>query len=114
MIPYILHVSILIAAGVLFYKLALKRLTFYVLNRWVLLSCLVAAFLLPLVPMPGMLSWRAMEMVKPETASKQETVAVVETSSKGETVVRPADAEKTNVKPETPPKREAVAITENP
>lgn len=67
MIPYILHVSILIAAGVLFYKLALKRLTFYVLNRWVLLSCLVAAFLLPLMPVPRVLSWRAREIAKPET-----------------------------------------------
>ncbi|HEY4206856.1 MAG TPA: M56 family metallopeptidase, partial [Puia sp.] len=57
MIPYILHVSILIAAGLLFYKLALKRLTFYVMNRWVLLSCLAAAFLLPFMPMPKALSW---------------------------------------------------------
>ena len=58
MIPYILHVSILIAAGFLFYRLLLKKLTFYVLNRWILLSCLVLAFLLPLLPIPRQWSWR--------------------------------------------------------
>lgn len=57
MIPYILHVSILIAAGFLFYRLLLKKLTFYVLNRWILLSCLVIAFLLPLLPIPRQWSW---------------------------------------------------------
>jgi hypothetical protein len=70
MIPYILHVSILIAAGVLFYRLVLKQLTFYVLNRWVLLGCLVAAFLLPLLPVPRGLSWMADDrsaMAAPET-----------------------------------------------
>ncbi|HEY8972062.1 MAG TPA: M56 family metallopeptidase, partial [Puia sp.] len=112
MIPYILHVSILIAAGVLFYRLALKRLTFYVLNRWVLLGCLVAAFLLPLAPMPRMLSWTAKEIVKPETAPKQEAVVVAETPAKRETVARPAQVEKTIVKPERAPKQEAVAVVE--
>jgi len=118
MIPYILHVSILIAAGVLFYKLALKRLTFYVLNRWVLLGCLVAAFLLPLAPMPRMLSWKVKEIVKPETAPKQEAAVVAETPAKRETVVRSADGGKTIVKPETatvvktPAKREAVVVVE--
>jgi len=58
MIPYILHVSILIAAGFLFYKLLLKKLTFYVLNRWILLGCLVIAFVLPLLPIPREWSWK--------------------------------------------------------
>jgi hypothetical protein len=58
MIPYILHVSILIAATFLFYRLLLKKLTFYALNRWILLSCLMAAFILPLLPVPGQWSWR--------------------------------------------------------
>ncbi|HVU54695.1 MAG TPA: M56 family metallopeptidase [Puia sp.] len=101
MIPYILHVSILIAAGVLFYKLALKRLTFYVLNRWVLMGCLLAAFLLPLMPMPRVLSWRAKEVVKSESetagavgsAAVMKTVAVADTVANAEiTVVKPATA----------------------
>ncbi|MBN8853534.1 MAG: hypothetical protein BGO55_18910 [Sphingobacteriales bacterium 50-39] len=105
MIPYILHVSILIAAGVLFYRLALKRLTFYVLNRWVLLSCLVAAFLLPLLPVPRVLSWRAREAARPEatvveTAAKPSTSAIVETA-----VAHP----KTIVEQETIAQQEAIA-----
>src|SRR5438132_4912734 len=86
MIPYILHVSILIAAGVLFYKLALKRLTFYVLNRWVLLSCLVAAFLLPLLPMPRVLSWRTSEITRPETVGGMENIA--KPAAKPETIAK--------------------------
>lgn len=105
MIPYILHVSILIAAGVLFYRLALKRLTFYVLNRWVLLSCLVAAFLLPLLPVPRVLSWWAREAARPEatvveTAAKPSTSAIVETA-----VAHP----KTIVEQETIAQQEAIA-----
>jgi len=59
MIPYILHVSILIAAAFFFYRLLLKKLTFYSLNRWILLGCLLAAFVLPLLPVPRAWSWQA-------------------------------------------------------
>ncbi|HEY4207158.1 MAG TPA: M56 family metallopeptidase, partial [Puia sp.] len=92
MIPYILHVSILIAAGFLFYKLALKKLTFYVLNRWVLLACLAAAFLVPLMPMPRQLSWRvaaAGTITRPEIAAPLETVATPEHTATVATVAKP-------------------------
>jgi len=59
MIPYILHVSILIAAATFFYRLLLKKLTFYTLNRWILLGCLLVAFVLPLLPIPRGWSWQA-------------------------------------------------------
>jgi hypothetical protein len=59
MIPYILHVSILIAAAFFFYRLLLKKLTFYTLNRWILLGCLLVAFVLPLLPIPRAWSWQA-------------------------------------------------------
>jgi hypothetical protein len=58
MIPYILHVSILIAAAFFFYRLLLKKLTFYTLNRWILLGCLLVAFVLPLLPIPRGWSWQ--------------------------------------------------------
>jgi len=112
MIPYILHVSILIAAGVLFYKLVLKRLTFYVLNRWVLLSCLLAAFLLPLMPVPRGMSWRAREVAKPET----DAVTVAKTEAAAGTLAKPEAAAETVVKPEatggTITKTGATAVTE--
>ena len=58
MIPYILHVTVITTVCFLFYKLLLQKETFYRLNRWTLLSCLVVSFTLPLLPIPREWSWR--------------------------------------------------------
>ena len=55
MIPYIFHVSILLAGCYAFYWLLLRQETFFQLNRSVLLACLVIPLLLPLVSIPA--SW---------------------------------------------------------
>ena len=55
MIPYLLHVALLLTVCLLFYKLLLQTETFYRLNRWILLGCLALSFLLPLIPVPGQL-----------------------------------------------------------
>jgi hypothetical protein len=55
MIPYILHVTVILTICFLFYKLFLQKATFYGLNRWTLLSCLVLSFVLPLLPAPNLL-----------------------------------------------------------
>ncbi|HTD41125.1 MAG TPA: M56 family metallopeptidase [Mucilaginibacter sp.] len=52
MIPYILHVALLISVCLLFYKIFLQRETFYHLNRVVLLICLGLSFVLPLISIP--------------------------------------------------------------
>jgi len=52
MIPYILHVALLISICLLFYKIFLQRETFYKLNRLVLLVCLGLSFVLPLITVP--------------------------------------------------------------
>jgi len=52
MIPYILHVSVILTVCFLFYKLLLQKVTFYGLNRWTLLGCLALSFMLPLLPAP--------------------------------------------------------------
>ena len=52
MIPYIGHVTVILTVCFLFYKLFLQKATFYWLNRWTLLSCLVLSFVLPLLPAP--------------------------------------------------------------
>lgn len=70
MIPYLLHVSLLLAVALLFYKLLLQAETFYRLNRWILIGCLAMSFLLPLVSVPERLSVRiAPQPVKFETPS---------------------------------------------
>jgi len=56
MIPYSIHVAILLATCLLFYKLLLQKETYYRLNRVILLTCLVLAFVLPLIPVPGQFS----------------------------------------------------------
>lgn len=57
MIPYILHVTIIITACFLFYKIFLQKETFFQLNRWTLLACVIISFLLPLIPVPQQWSW---------------------------------------------------------
>lgn len=52
MIPYVLHVALLLAVCLLFYKLLLQKETYYRLNRLVLLACLALSFLLPLIRVP--------------------------------------------------------------
>src|ERR1700754_1596918 len=52
MIPYILHVALLISVSLLFYKIFLQKETFYQLNRLVLLICLCLSFALPLISIP--------------------------------------------------------------
>ncbi|TCJ14567.1 peptidase M56, BlaR1 [Flaviaesturariibacter flavus] len=58
MIPYTLHVALLVAGCLAFYKVFLQRETFFRLNRWVLLACLVLAFALPLAHVPAQWSLR--------------------------------------------------------
>jgi len=59
MIPYIFHVTVIITACFLFYKLLLQKETFFRLNRWTLLTCVGISFTLPLLPVPRQWSWRS-------------------------------------------------------
>ncbi|MBS1526208.1 MAG: M56 family metallopeptidase [Bacteroidetes bacterium] len=67
MIPYVLHVALLISVCLLFYKIFLQRETFYRLNRVVLLICLCLSFALPLITIPQQWALRS--------APEQPTVA---------------------------------------
>ncbi|HZG26517.1 MAG TPA: M56 family metallopeptidase [Chitinophagaceae bacterium] len=50
--PYIVVVSLMLAACIAFYKLLLAKETFFRLNRYVLISCLLLSFVLPAIPVP--------------------------------------------------------------
>ena len=52
MIPYIINVALILAGCVAFYKILLGRETFYKINRYVLIGCLLISFALPLVSDP--------------------------------------------------------------
>ncbi|MFD0748505.1 M56 family metallopeptidase [Mucilaginibacter calamicampi] len=56
---YILSVAAIIGISLLFYRMFLDRETFFRLNRLVLLSCLIMAFIVPLVHVPAKFSFRS-------------------------------------------------------
>ncbi|HEU4789875.1 MAG TPA: M56 family metallopeptidase [Flavobacterium sp.] len=64
MIPYILYTALILSACLMFYKLLLQKETFFHLNRFVLLSCMMLTFILPLLPVPQQLSFRNEPVVK--------------------------------------------------
>ncbi|WP_337965355.1 M56 family metallopeptidase [uncultured Flavobacterium sp.] len=70
MIPYILYTALILAACLVFYKLLLQKETFFYLNRYILLACMIMAFILPLVPIPQQLSLRKTAVEKPVVVAK--------------------------------------------
>src|SRR5678816_136692 len=57
-LPYIITVALIIAACLSFYKVLLRRETFYRMNRYVLVGCLCISFALPLLQVPQQFSLR--------------------------------------------------------
>jgi beta-lactamase regulating signal transducer with metallopeptidase domain len=78
MIPYILYTALILSACFIFYKLLLQKETFFHLNRYILLSCMLLAFLLPLVPVPQQLSFRKIPVEKHVVASVKTPAAQIE------------------------------------
>lgn len=74
MIPYIINAGLILAGCLAFYKLLLQKETFYKLNRYVLVICIVTSFSLPLLPVPQQWSFRKVDEVPTLTvpAEKQE------------------------------------------
>ena len=58
MLPYVINVALILGACVVFYKLLLRRETFYRMNRYLLVICLGIAFALPLLKVPEKVSFR--------------------------------------------------------
>ena len=57
-LPYIINVSLILVACLAFYKLLLRRETFYKVNRFMLIACLAIAFTLPMIQVPAEFSLR--------------------------------------------------------
>ena len=58
MLPYVINVALILAACLAFYKLLLRRETFYKVNRYMLVICLAISFSLPLLQVPAEFSFR--------------------------------------------------------
>src|SRR5215831_17105353 len=56
MLPYFVNVGIILGACLAFYKLLLRRETFYGINRFLLIACLALSFALPLLKVPQQFS----------------------------------------------------------
>src|SRR5678815_3238946 len=56
--PYIINVAVILLVCLAFYKLLLHRETFYKVNRYMLIVCLVISFALPLLHVPAEFSLR--------------------------------------------------------
>jgi len=89
MIPYVLHSGLVLAGCLVFYKILLQKETFFQLNRFVLLACLVLSFSLPLVPIPEQWSMRKVEapvvVNSTEVEAFSPTTAVLQWKDLGET-----------------------------
>lgn len=72
MIPYIINAGLILAGCLAFYKLLLQKETFYRLNRYMLVVCIVVAFSLPLLPVPQQWSLRKADAVAVQTIQSQE------------------------------------------
>ena len=57
-LPYIFDVALMLACCIVFYKLFLRRETFYRMNRYVLIACVITSFALPLLHVPQQFSLR--------------------------------------------------------
>jgi len=71
-LPYIINVAVILLACLAFYKLLLRRETFYKVNRFFLIACLAISFALPLLQVPQQFSLR-----KPATAVIQQPSLIV-------------------------------------
>src|SRR5262245_5690348 len=57
-LPYIINVALILATCLVFYRLLLRRETFYKVNRYVLITCLAISFALPMLQVPQQFSLR--------------------------------------------------------
>jgi hypothetical protein len=70
MMFYVLSVALILTGCLVFYKLLLQNETFFPLNRYVLLVCLVLSFSLPLMPVPAQFSFRKASVTVPLTINE--------------------------------------------
>ncbi|MTI30081.1 M56 family metallopeptidase, partial [Xanthovirga aplysinae] len=104
MMGYMFEVAILIIICLVFYRLLLQKETFYRLNRWYFIFCLLLAFALPFVPVPKKFSWQGntslikeMLTVSPNWVSKsfsnKEESSTEEVFKKKKNSARPQEGE---------------------
>ncbi len=74
---YALNVALIIAGCFLFYKFLLQKETYFPLNRFILLGCLLLAFSLPFIPVPEQWSFRKASITNTVVEQKLTTISTV-------------------------------------
>ena len=75
-LPYMIKVALVLGACLAFYKVLLRRETFYMANRYILIACLAIAFTLPLLPVPQQFSLHKIENAPSISIKKTATTAI--------------------------------------
>ena len=70
-LPYIINVALVLLVCLAFYKLLLRRETFYTMNRWLLMVCLIVSFVLPLLQVPAAWSLRKVNSRESSVVSRE-------------------------------------------
>lgn len=102
MILYIIKASLILTVCYLFYQLLLKNETFFQLNRWYFIVCIIGAFAIPLLPVPeffaGQANWSILTDVPAAYQTDQPVAGSFDptTGQAGETVTVPTVSEATN------------------
>ena len=74
--PYLIHVSILLALCYIVYQSLLKWETFFRFNRWFILGSVLLCFILPIIEIPG--EWSLRKTIISETAEPAPVQTVIE------------------------------------
>jgi len=103
-LPYIINVSLILGTCLVFYKLLLRRETFYKVNRYMLITCLAISFALPLLQVPQKFSLRRMNQVESGKlkveSEKQQAITNRESITQSKRI--PSEQQETNTQqPET-------------
>jgi len=80
MLPYIFHVSLLLAICYLLYRTLWEKETYFQLNRWILITCLLLSFGLPSLTVPANWSLQkrvAQREISPEEKPKESIIKTI-------------------------------------
>jgi len=109
-LPYIINVAVILLACLAFYKLLLRRETFYKVNRYMLILCLGISFALPLLQVPAEFSLRKSSVDSRESSivnreksngNEQQTVDKNQAATVSQQPATNKQPQTSNLKPQT-------------
>lgn len=100
MMPYVVNAALITTGCFLFYRLLLHRETFFRLNRWFFLCCLLLSFLLPLLPVPD--GWSLMIRASPVSPAGAKQAATSSAYSPAGDRIAPVDTRPSAAKSAVP------------